>query len=180
MATSESLQSDFPFSCLDVNPKSLESSVWPSKTHQPENRAVGCRFVNHGCHSGRSQGHRTSSTRSQCWMDADGQGWHHLVLTSKALSLVSLGAYSGDWLVPVPYCLLNILNITPTDDLGLISGSFKSPFPWCGSHHRDTIKERDGNILKWWWSCPKETRMNPWLSSPWLSNFFPLSVCEQI
>lgn len=93
-------------------------------------------------------------------MDADGWGWPHLGLTSRAPAAVS-GGVCSDCLVPGPYCLSNILSITATDDFGLIPGSFKSPFPQLGSPHKDRIKERDGHTLKWWWPPPQETSKTP-------------------
>ena len=130
----ESLQSNFSFLCLDVRwPKSLSSplcDLWGLINLETEQDAsvstMGAIVV---C----PKGHRTSSLE----VTVDGcceQGWHPLVHTSKALSVVTFGVCS-DWSMLAPYCILNILSVTSTNNLGHVVGSFNSPLSQLGSPH---------------------------------------------
>lgn len=137
--TDESLQSNFPFSCLDVK---LFSSLWSHlrDLQGPINlrteQDVGVSTTDAIVVDPRMK-------NKLHWKLVDGGRWAGFTSPGNhqqgLISCVHWCVYS-DWLVPVPCCLLNILSTTFTDDCGLVPGSFKSLLPQLGSPHSDEEK----------------------------------------
>lgn len=138
--TDESLQSNFPLSCLDVK---LFNSVWSylrdlrGPINPRTERDAGVSTMDAIMVDPRIKNKLHWKSVDGC----DGLGSHHLATTSKALPVVCVGVCS-DCLVPIPYCLLNSLSITLTDDCSLVPGSFSAPppDPQLGSPHGDKEK----------------------------------------